>query len=435
MVDLTLTLGRIALKNPVLVASGTFGYVREMGPFVRIERLGGVIPKTVTFKPRAGNPTPRTAETASGLLNAIGLDNDGIAALHYSPPSVPAHGRHGGDRQHRRGRRRPVRRDGRDAGLGAGPRGDRAEHLVPKREPWARSRDRRLRSRQARAAGSRRPCALPIIAKLTPNVTDIVPIAEAAAEAGADAVSLINTIRGMAVDWRRRRPILAYDVGGLSGPAIKPIALRMVWEVAKALPGLPIIGIGGIATADDALEFLVAGASAVQVGTATFYDPTASERMIDDLTSRLDEAGVTDVRQIDRHASIESGMNHVRCAGRPGRPFLRSTGHCRPGSARARPGTQDRARLSRAGNAFGGHAVGGGDQAHAAGSKQLGEQIGHQRNQRGFVDHVGTEDDRGNCSSGRFAPVEPANGKASRIKAILAGASRRRNRAAPGRNR
>ena len=124
-------------------------------------------------------------------------------------------------------------------------------------------------------AGSVRACPLPIIAKLTPNVTDIVPIAAAAAEAGADAVSLINTLRGMAVDWRRRRPILAYDVGGLSGPAIKPIALRMVWDVARALPGLPIIGIGGIATADDALEFLVAGASAIQVGTATFYDPGA----------------------------------------------------------------------------------------------------------------------------------------------------------------
>ena len=125
----------------------------------------------------------------------------------------------------------------------------------------------------------RRVCAataVPIIAKLTPNVTDIVPIAAAAADAGADAVSLINTIRGVAVDWRRRRPILAYDVGGLSGPAIKPVALRMVWEVARALPGLPIIGIGGIASADDALEFLVAGASAIQVGTATFYDPGAS---------------------------------------------------------------------------------------------------------------------------------------------------------------
>ncbi len=141
-------------------------------------------------------------------------------------------------------------------------------------------------------------CSLPIIAKLTPNVTDIVPIAEAAALAGADAVSLINTLRGMAVDWRRRRPILAYDVGGLSGPAIKPVALRIVWEVARALPGFPIIGVGGVATADDALEFLVAGASAIQVGTATFYDPTASERVVEDLTRRLDDAGVNDVRSV-----------------------------------------------------------------------------------------------------------------------------------------
>jgi dihydroorotate dehydrogenase (NAD+) catalytic subunit len=144
----------------------------------------------------------------------------------------------------------------------------------------------------------RAACSLPIIAKLTPNVTNIVPIAEAAALAGADAVSLINTVRGMAVDWRRRRPILAYDVGGLSGPAIKPIALRIVWEVARALPDFPIIGIGGIATADDALEFLVAGASAVQVGTATFYDPGAAERVLDGLAQRLVEAGVADVRSI-----------------------------------------------------------------------------------------------------------------------------------------
>jgi dihydroorotate dehydrogenase (NAD+) catalytic subunit len=137
---------------------------------------------------------------------------------------------------------------------------------------------------------------LPIIAKLTPNVTDIVPIAAAAAEAGADAVSLINTIKGMAVDWRRRRPILANDVGGLSGPAIKPIALRMVWEVAAALPGFPIIGIGGIASATDVLEFLVAGASAVQVGTATFYNPTAAEEVLDRLMEQLESAEISEVR-------------------------------------------------------------------------------------------------------------------------------------------
>ena len=171
--------------------------------------------------------------------------------------------------------------------------------------------------RRVRAA-----CPLPIIAKLTPNVTDIVPIAAAAAEAGADAVSLINTIRGMAVDWRRRRPILAYDVGGLSGPAIKPIALRMVWDVARALPGLPIIGIGGIATADDALEFLVAGASAIQVGTATFYDPDrlgADARRPDQPARR---SGRDRPAPDHRHASIESGMNHSRLG--PRHPVDRS---------------------------------------------------------------------------------------------------------------
>jgi dihydroorotate dehydrogenase (NAD+) catalytic subunit len=144
----------------------------------------------------------------------------------------------------------------------------------------------------------REVCPLPVIAKLTPNVTDIVAIAEAAALGGADAVSLVNTFRGLVVDWRTRRPILANDVGGLSGPAIKPLALRMVWDVARALPTLPIIGIGGIATASDALEFLVAGASAIQVGTANFYDPTVSERILDDLIRMLEEAGARDVNDV-----------------------------------------------------------------------------------------------------------------------------------------
>ena len=297
MIDLRVALRRLSLENPVLVASGTFGYVREMAPFVRLERLGGVIPKTVTFRPRAGNPTPRTVETASGLLNAIGLDNDGIAHFiaHHLPylrtvgTAVIANiagededqfvamaemlGAEPGLAAIELNISCPNVSHGLDLGIDASA----VNRLV-----------RRVRS----------ACPLPIIAKLTPNVTDVVPIAAAAAEAGADAVSLINTLRGMAVDWRKRRPILAYDVGGLSGPAIKPIALRMVWDVARALPGLPIIGIGGIATADDALEFLVAGASAIQVGTATFYDPSASERLLDDLTARLEENGVSDLRAI-----------------------------------------------------------------------------------------------------------------------------------------
>jgi dihydroorotate dehydrogenase (NAD+) catalytic subunit len=297
MVDLRVTLGRLALKNPVLVASGTFGYVREMAPFVRLERLGGVIPKTVTFHPRAGNPTPRTVETASGMLNAIGLDNDGIA--HFCEHHLPY--------LRTVGTAVIANIAGEDedqfvamAGmLGALP-GLAALELNISCPNVSHGLDLGI---DARAVSKlvrrvRSACPLPLIAKLTPNVTDIVPIAAAAAEAGADAVSLINTVRGMAVDWRKRRPVLSYDVGGLSGPAIKPIALRIVWEVARSLPELPIIGIGGIATADDALEFLVAGASAVQVGTATFYDPPASERLLEDLTLRLEEARVSDVRQL-----------------------------------------------------------------------------------------------------------------------------------------
>jgi dihydroorotate dehydrogenase (NAD+) catalytic subunit len=297
VIDLRVTLGRLTLDNPVLVASGTFGYVREMAPFVRIERLGGVIPKTVTALPRAGNPTPRTVETASGMLNAIGLDNDGIT--HFITHHLPY-----------------LRTVG--TAVIANIAGEDEDQFVSMAEtlggePGLAAIELNISCPNvshgldlgidASAVGRlvrrvRAACSMPIIAKLTPNVTDVVPIASAAAEAGADAVSLINTLRGMAIDWRRRRPILSYDVGGLSGPAIKPVALRMVCEVARSLPELPIIGIGGIATADDALEFMVAGATAVQVGTATFYDPTACERLLDDLIARLEETGVSELRAI-----------------------------------------------------------------------------------------------------------------------------------------
>ncbi|WP_435009845.1 dihydroorotate dehydrogenase [Tundrisphaera lichenicola] len=297
MVDLNVKLGRLNLANPILVASGTFGYVREMAGFVQLERLGGVIPKTVTFHARAGNPTPRTVETPSGLLNAIGLDNDGIGYFieHHLPylrtvgTSVIANiagedegqfvemaamiGREPGVAAVELNISCPNVSHGLDLGIDAGA----VEQLVGR----------------VRAA-----CPLPIIAKLTPNVTDIVAIARASANGGADAVSLINTFRGMAVNWRKRRPILANDIGGLSGPAIKPLALRMVWEVSRALPDLPIIGVGGISEAEDALEFLVAGASAVQVGTATFADPTAAGRMVEELTEKLEAVGVTRVTEI-----------------------------------------------------------------------------------------------------------------------------------------
>ncbi|WP_165224340.1 dihydroorotate dehydrogenase [Aquisphaera sp. JC669] len=297
MVNLGVTLGRLELRNPVLVASGTFGYVREMAGFVHLNRLGGVIPKTVTFRSRAGNPTPRTAETASGLLNAIGLDNDGIG--HFIEHHLPY--------LRSIGTAVIANIAGEDpgqfvemAGMLAGEPGLAAVELNISCPNVSHGLDLGIDAtsvgklvREVRAA-----CPLPLIAKLTPNVTDIVPIAAAAAEAGADAVSLINTVKGMAVNWRRRRPILANDIGGLSGPAIKPIALRMVWEVSRALPGFPIIGIGGIASAVDALEFLVAGASAIQVGTATFYQPTAAEDLLDSLIERLAAEGIDDIASI-----------------------------------------------------------------------------------------------------------------------------------------
>ncbi len=297
MLDLSVQLGRLTLKNPVLVASGTFGYVREMASFLHLERLGGVIPKTVTAKPRAGNPTPRTVETVAGMLNAIGLDNDGLD--YFRAKHLPY-----------------LRTVG--SALIVNIAGEDEDQFVAMSEALAEESgisalelniscpnvshgldlgiDAVAVARLV--ARVRSACPFPIIAKLTPNVTDIVAIARAAAEGGADAVSLINTFRGMAVNWRKRRPILANDVGGLSGPAIKPLALRMVWDVARALPELPVIGIGGIASADDALEFLVAGASAVQVGTATFYDPTASERILEDLTRLLNDEGVASVREV-----------------------------------------------------------------------------------------------------------------------------------------
>src|SRR3954452_5374716 len=297
VVNLRVRLGRLELKNPVLVASGTFGYVREMAPFLSLERLGGVIPKTVTARPRAGNATPRTVETASGLLNAIGLDNDGIDHFraHHLPylrtvgTAVIANIA-GEDEDQFVAMAEAI---GGDEGLDAIELNVSCPNVSHGLDLGI---DPRAVGRLVRRVRS--PCPLPVIAKLTPNVTNIVAIAEAAADGGADAVSLVNTFLGLVVDRHRRRPVLANDVGGLSGPAIKPLALRMVWQVARALPELPIIGIGGIADANDALDFLVAGASAVQVGTATFYDPTASERLVEELPRRIAELGAADVRAV-----------------------------------------------------------------------------------------------------------------------------------------
>ncbi|HXG11909.1 MAG TPA: dihydroorotate dehydrogenase [Gemmataceae bacterium] len=294
--DLSVTLGRLHLRNPILVASGTFGYAREMAGVIDLGRLGGIIPKTVTRQPRAGNAPPRTVETPSGMLNAIGLDNDGIEYFiqHHLPylrtlPTTIIANIAGKNEDEFVEMAELL---GREAGLG----GLELNLSCPNVSGGIDfATDPVVTRRVVRRV--REVCPLPLIAKLTPNVTDITVIARAAEEGGADVVSLVNTFIGMAVDWRRRRPVLGNVTGGLSGPAIKPLALRMVWQVAQAVT-VPVIGIGGIATLDDVMEFLVAGAAAVQLGTVNFYDPTAAIRILDALPAALRQLGATSVREI-----------------------------------------------------------------------------------------------------------------------------------------
>jgi dihydroorotate dehydrogenase (NAD+) catalytic subunit len=286
------------LANPILVASGTFGYAREMEHLVDLPRLGGIVPKTITAQPRAGNAPWRTIETAAGMLNSIGLDNDGIDPFieHHlpylsnigSPVIVSIAGRtldefvtmaaRLGDCAGVAAIELNISCPNVSGGVDFGTDPDSCENVV---------------SRVVAA------CAVPVIAKLTPNVTSIARIAKAAADGGADAISLINTLLGMAIDWRKRKPLLGNVMGGLSGPAIKPVALRCVHQVAQTVD-TPIIGIGGIATIDDVMEFLVAGASAVQLGTVNFYDPTVSMRIVDELPIALQQAGVSSVKEIVR---------------------------------------------------------------------------------------------------------------------------------------
>ena len=294
-IDLAVRLGRLQVPNPILVASGTFGYAREMESFANLAGLGGIIPKTVTLEPRMGNHPWRTIETAAGMLNSIGLDNDGLEAFieHHLPYLATL------------GSPVIVSIAGRDAqefvtmaARLAGSEGVAAIELnisCPNVSGGVDLGTDPVACEQV-VAGTRAACEIPIIAKLTPNVTDIRTIARAAEAGGADAISAINTCLGMAVDWRKRRPLLGNVMGGLSGPAIKPIALRAVYQLAQSVQ-TPIIGIGGIASIDDVMEFIVAGASAVQVGTANFYNPGASDAMIAALPAALEEAGAEGVAQ------------------------------------------------------------------------------------------------------------------------------------------
>ncbi len=298
MIDLSVRLGRLALRNPVLVASGTFGYAREMAPLVDFSKLGGIVPKTVTAAPRAGNKPPRTVETASGLLNAIGLDNDGLEHFlaHHLPylrtlPTAVFGNVAGKTEDEFVAMAARVHEAG--AGLAALELNLSCPNVAGGADFAAAPELTKRIVRRCRDA-----CPdLPLIAKLTPNVTDIAAIAKAAADGGADAVSAVNTFVGMAVDWRRRRPILGNVTGGLSGPAIKPLALRSVWQIAK-LKAIPIIAVGGVATIDDVMDFLVVGATAVQVGTANFYDPTASVKIVDSLPAALAALGAAGVAEV-----------------------------------------------------------------------------------------------------------------------------------------
>ena len=295
--DMTVDLAGIPLRNPVMTASGTFGYGEEFAGYVDLEKIGAFVTKGLSLKPRAGNPTPRIVETPGGMLNAIGLQNVGIEAFikkkvpFLRTVNTPAIANYFGstiDEYAEMTRRLdeipelaaleiniscPNVKQG---GIVFGTDPDCAASVVE----------------ACRAATIK-----PLIVKLSPNVTDVVAMARACEDAGADCLSLINTLTGMAIDLNRRRPVLANITGGFSGPAIKPIALRMVWQVAKAVK-LPIIGIGGIMNAIDALEFILAGATAVQVGTASFINPGAAQQIAEDMEAWLTANGVADIKSM-----------------------------------------------------------------------------------------------------------------------------------------
>ena len=274
-VGLGVKIGPLALKNPVMTASGTFGYGLEFEPFVDLSRLGAVVVKGLSLEPRTGNPPPRIIETAGGMLNAIGLQNIGIRAFirdkmpHLRELGVTVIANIFGETMDE------YRRVAAMLDPVVGIAGIEVNISCPnvKKGGIAFGADPDMAADVTRKVRSE--TKLPLIIKLTPNVTDITEIAFAAEAAGADAISLINTVTGMSVDIVTRRPRLANITGGLSGPAIKPIALRMVWQVAQALK-IPVIGAGGIHTAADAIEFLIAGASAVEIGTANFIKPSVT---------------------------------------------------------------------------------------------------------------------------------------------------------------
>jgi dihydroorotate dehydrogenase (NAD+) catalytic subunit len=297
MVKLGFHIGDLQFKNPVLTASGTFGYGSEYDDFLDISKLGGIVVKGTTFEPREGNPYPRMAETPSGMLNAVGLQNKGID--YFEKNIYPNLSKYDTNVI--------VNINGStiDDYVALAERINKLER-IPAIElniscPNVRMGGMVFGTNPAAAREVTRAVksiySKKLIVKLSPNVTSIVDFAHIVEEEGADAVSLINTLLGMAVDVNKMKPSLSTITGGLSGPAIKPVALRMVWQVARVLR-IPVIGIGGIMNTSDALEFLLAGASAIQVGTASFIDPQASVKIVDGIEEYLINKGYSDIRDI-----------------------------------------------------------------------------------------------------------------------------------------
>lgn len=297
MAQLNVKVGGLDLKNPVLTASGTFGYGLEFADFIDLNRLGGFIVKGTTLHPREGNDYPRMAETPSGMLNCVGLQNKGVDYFceHIYPQlkdidsnvlvnvsgSSPENYAECAARidalDHIPGIELNISCPNvKDGGMAFGVTCEGAASVV-----------RAVRQRYHKT----------LIVKLSPNVTDIASIAQAVEAEGADSVSLINTLMGMSIDIERRKSRLSIGTGGLSGPCVKPVALRMVWQVARAV-NIPVVGLGGIMNAADAIEFLMAGATAVEIGTANFIDPTTTIRVIDGMNEWLDSHGVKDVHEI-----------------------------------------------------------------------------------------------------------------------------------------
>ncbi|HOW10248.1 MAG TPA: dihydroorotate dehydrogenase [Bacteroidales bacterium] len=297
MVNLEVTIGSLKFRNPVITASGTFGYGSEFDDFMDVSKLGGIVLKATTLEPREGNPYPRMAETASGMLNAVGLQNKGIDYFEKNIyPKVSCYdtnvianvnGSHIEDYVVLAGRMNSLDKipaielniscpNVKMGGMAFGNNPVSAREVI----------------RAVRAVYSK-----VLIVKLSPNVTDITEFARIAEEEGADSVSLVNTFLGMSIDANTMKPRLSTITGGLSGPAIKPIALRMVWQTAKSVK-IPVIGLGGIMNAGDAIEFILAGAAAVEVGTASFIDPLASVKIVDGIEEYLSAKGFGDISEI-----------------------------------------------------------------------------------------------------------------------------------------